>query len=107
MAGYNPAPLLLPHYAKSQVEAPRAAGIPVAIGRAGIKRKRIPRAAATNFYIGFVRAGGVAFRRVGIVILVVPVVRPFPDVAEHVVQPPGVRPVAADLGRERFAGLEK
>ncbi len=73
----------------------RYPGTPLRRRRPGVAGPEVPAAAAVHPVRGLKGASGVVHRRTLVVIGRVPVRAPLPDVPVHVVQPPGVRIVAA------------
>ncbi|KAG0771839.1 hypothetical protein G6F22_016159 [Rhizopus arrhizus] len=79
----------------------RFLGVPVAVGRPGIERPGVPRAAPAHAHIAAVGALRIIRGRVRVVVLAVPVRHPFPGVAVHVVQAEGVGRVGGHRRGER------
>src|SRR5579872_328902 len=87
------------HDTKADVVVLPIGRIAAAVRRAALFGSGVPRAAAQHAPFPFLGSFRVLLGTVLVVVAVVPVLAPFPDVAVHVVQAPFVGGKAADLHR--------
>src|SRR5262249_44487009 len=90
----------LHHHAKADVVAGIAGAVPViAAGGPAFAAAAPPRAAACRLSVTITRAQGIDRGAAGVIVRVVEVAAPFPDVAVHVVEAKGIGRIAADRRR--------